>query len=388
MDMKAIEEALGKRDTALAGRLGNIEKLLEDHAKKWDAREDAESRSTSPGKTRAAETEDREHMKVFSEWVRKPRNDETRRKLTEFEMNRKAVSIGTPASGGYAVPEEIGREIEKQQMKLSPVRRLVRVERRSTSDLKEVLDLGGAEGGWSSETGTRNETSTPTLREITPTGGELYAYPKTTEWALDDVFFDVKKWLVDGVSERFAQLEGIAVISGDGSNKPTGMLNTTPVTTADDAVSPRAAAAFQYVLGADNSPATVDMDALKDLVYTLNGGYRSGAAWAMNSTTAGQISKLKTSDMQYLWQPSNQVGQPPMLLGYPVEIWEQMPDPLGGAFPIAFGNFEKAYRLFDRSELRITVDNVTSAGWIKFYVRRRVYGHVYDNNAVKFLKLL
>ena len=60
----------------------------------------------------------------------------------------------------------------------------------------------------------------------------------------------------------------------------------------------------------------------------------------------------------------------------------------GGAFPVAFGNFMKGYNLIDRTEMRITVDPVTSPGFLKFYVRRRVYGHVSNNDAVKFLKLL
>jgi len=38
--------------------------------------------------------------------------------------------------------------------------------------------------------------------------------------------------------------------------------------------------------------------------------------------------------------------------------------------------------------MRITVDPYTTAGTIKFYVRRHVYGMPSNNDAVKFLKLL
>jgi HK97 family phage major capsid protein len=385
-----ILKALGERDKVLDGRLGNIEKLLEEHGKKWDEREELEAKGKNPGRTASSteEREHKEHLKLFDVWLRSPRNTEAQRKLTEFEMNAKTVSIGTPAAGGFAVPEDIGRDIEKLEAKYSPVRSLVRISRAGTSDIKRLIDLGGAEGGWRSETGSVTESNTPQLREIVPTGGEIFAYPQTTNWALEDAFFDVRAWLVESCADRFARLEGSAVISGDGSNKPTGMLNTTPVTTSDAASPKRAAAAYQYILGGDNSPASVDFDALNDLVYTLNAAYRSSATWAMNSVTAGQISKIKDLQGRPLWQPSIAVGQPATLLGYPVAIWEDLPDPNGGAFPVAFGDFNRAYELVDRSDLRITVDEVTTPGRTKFYVRRRVYGAPRNNDAAKFLKLL
>jgi HK97 family phage major capsid protein len=392
LDEQKFAAALAERDKAVLDRLEAIDKKSGDRFDEMQERiEEIEARKSTPGKTGGdGETaESREHMKLFDAWIRKPKHPETNRKLSEFETQAKSVSIATPSAGGYAVPEEIGRRIREMQIKLSPVRRLVNVGRAGTSDIKRLIDIGGAEGGWRSESGSVTETDTPLLREVAPTGGEIYAYPKASNWSLEDVFFDVSKWLVRSCSRRFAQLEGAAVISGDGSNKPTGMLNTTPVTTADDATVKRAAAAYQYILGGDNSPAGPDGDALIDLVYALNSEYRSGAAWAMNSNTVGAIRKLKASGTgDYIFQPSLQAGQPALLLGYPVEVWEQMPDPVGGAFPIAFGNFDEGYELIDRGDLHITVDEVTTPGMTKFYVRRRVYGAPMNNDAVKFLKLL
>jgi HK97 family phage major capsid protein len=40
----------------------------------------------------------------------------------------------------------------------------------------------------------------------------------------------------------------------------------------------------------------------------------------------------------------------------------------------------------DRVGLRITRDNVTNVGFVRFYVRRREGGIVLNNNAIKFLK--
>ena len=159
----------------------------------------------------------------------------------------KDVTIGTPAAGGYAVPEEIAREIEELERKFSPVRSLVKVVQVGSSDYKELVSIGGASSGWVGETGSRTATTTSQLRERAPTHGELYAYPQASEWSLDDIFFNVEAWLAEEVAESFAINEGDAVIRGNGTSKPTGMLNTTPVTTADFASPLRNAAAYQYI---------------------------------------------------------------------------------------------------------------------------------------------
>ena len=346
--------------------------------------EQIEDKGSRPGRT--SNPQDEEHKELFEAWMRRPRDHQVNERLSNFQ-SAKAVTIATPADGGYAVPEEIGRQIEAKVLKLSPVRRLVKVSRAGTSDIKRLVDLRGAEGGWRSETGAANETGTPSLREVTPTGGELYAYPKVSNWSLEDIFFDVAGWLSDSVAEKFAQLEGQAVLTGNGSNTLTGMLNSTPTAVSDEAAT-RAAAVYEYILSGDNSPAAVDADSLIDLVYKVNAAYRNGAVFVMNSTTAGAVRKLKDSTSGlYTWQPGLVAGQPNLLLGYPVEIWEDLDDVLGGQHPVAFGNFGRAYELIDRSAITITVDPYTTPGYTKFYTRKRVYGHPLNNDAVKFLKV-
>lgn len=393
----ALKKGDESRATELNQKLAKIETTISEASKSKkeieteqnllrERLEDLESRARTPGKTAEQKAADDYKTKLF-EWIRHKGNSPMIEQQLH-DMMRKDVTIASAAGGGYAVPEEISREIGRLQEKFSPVRRLVKVVQVGTSDYKELIDINGATAGWVGETGSRSATNTPQLREVAPTHGELYAYPQVSEWSLDDIFFNVETWLTDAVARAFAIAEGSAVISGNGTNKPTGMLNTTPVTTADDASPKRAAAAYQYVLGADNSPASVDADALIDLMYALNSMYRANATWIMNSVTTGQVRKLKDTTNQYLWQPSLQAGQPDLILGKPVETWEQLSDPLGGAFPLAFGDFRQGYLLTERTGLRITRDNVTNVGYVRFYVRRREGGIVLNNDAVKWLKLL
>ena len=35
--------------------------------------------------------------------------------------------------------------------------------------------------------------------------GELYAYPKVSEWSLDDIFFDVEEWLKEEATSSMSR---------------------------------------------------------------------------------------------------------------------------------------------------------------------------------------
>jgi len=396
--VKAIEAGNESEAKELGFKLGKIEESVTkftDIKKALDVEmdlnrerlEELEAKASQPGKT-AQEKSHEAYKETFVDWVRSKGNSPLDEQKLQ-DLAKKDITIGTGSAGGFAVPEEIAREIERLEQKFSPVRRLVKVVRAGTSDYKEIVNIRGTTSGWVGETGTRTATATPSLREITPTFGELYAYPQVSEWALDDMFFSVENWLAEEVAQEFAVQEGTAVISGNGTNKPTGMTNTTP-TAADDFASPlRAAAVYEFVASLGNdSPvvAEINSDPLIDLIYTLNSAYRSGSTWVMNSNTTASVRKLKDTTGQYLWQPSLQSGQPDMLLGYPIETWEQMADIATNAFPVAFGNFRRGYLLADRVGLRITRDNVTNVGHVRFYVRRREGGIVLNNDAIKWLR--
>jgi HK97 family phage major capsid protein len=129
-------------------------------------------------------------------------------------------------------------------------------------------------------------------------------------------------------------------------------------------------------------------DSLVDVYYALNSAYRARSTWVMNSLTAAAVRKLKDSQGQYVWQQGLIAGQPDLLLGRPVAIWENMPNVGANNFPVALGDWQRAYVLCDRTTIRITTDNVTTPGRVKFYVRRREGGHVLDNHAAKFLQTL
>lgn len=393
---KDLGDKLGRIEVDL-NALTDAKKKLDEEAKADRERlEELEARADRPGGPALSKQAD-EYKQAFEGWVRSggtsQEHGQKMSSLARAAAERKDVTIGTPAQGGYAVPEQISREIEKLELEMSPVRRLVKVTKVGTSDYKSLVNLGGASAAWAAETDTRTATGTDQFREVQPSWGELYAYPLVSRFSLEDMFFNVASWITEAVSEQFAIAEGQAVISGNGTSKPTGMLNTTPVTTADHASPLRAPAAYQYIAcdtDTDGSPATPGLrgDSLLELVYTLNKKYRPGSSWVMNSLTTAAVRKLKDSDGVYLWRPGLEAGEPDRLLGYAHETWEDMPDVAANAFPVGFGNFKRAYEMIDIHGLTMVRDEVTRPGYVKFYIARRVGGKPTNNDALKFLRTI
>jgi len=335
-----------------------------------------------------------EYKEAWVSWIRNkgqsPSDEQKLQTLLKEMVIKGDVTIGTGSAGGFAVPKVVSDQIERLEKRFSPVRDLVKVVNTGTSDYRELVNirqspLSSALSGWVGETGSRPATATPSLREVVSTNGELYAYPQVSEWSLDDIFFDVEAWLAEEVAQEFALQEGAAVISGNGTSKPTGMINSAPTSVADFASPIRAAAVYQFIASAA-SPDAILPDSLITLVYTLAQQYRARATFTFNSATAGAIRKLKDTTNQYLWQPGLAAGEPDRLLGFPTAVWEQMQDVGANTHPVAFGDFRRAYVLTQRVGLRMTRDNVTNIGFVRFYIRRREGGIVLNNDAIKFLK--
>lgn len=337
-----------------------------------------------------------EYRDVFIDMVRAGLEDpQLKTQIRELETKYrevKDVTIGSGAAGGYALPEEISRSVDKMLLKLSPITQYVKNVTVGTQDYKELVSVNSATYAWSTETGTRNATNSPELRERTPTWGELYAYPKASNWSLRDLFFNVEQFLIDNISEGFSVGLASAIWNGDGSGKPTGFINTAPATNDDYGSPERAHSSFEYIpITTPSSPQTtsgITADSIIDLVYALNPRYRANARFAMNTLTQAHVRKFKDTQGQYLWQPSIQAGQPDRLLGYEVFTWENMGGPkTSNEYPVAFGDFNKGYTLTMRNDMEILRDPYTTKGYTAFYVSRRFGGIVTNNSAIKMLKV-
>ena len=74
--------------------------------------------------------------------------------------------------------------------------------------------------------------TSPTLDQLSFPAMEIYAMPAATATLLEDAAVNIDQWLAAEVEQAFAQQEGTAFVTGDGSNKPKGFLSYTTVAEA------------------------------------------------------------------------------------------------------------------------------------------------------------
>lgn len=298
-------------------------------------------------------------------------------------LELKAGLSSGPSSGGYVVPPETERAIERRLMAGSPMREIATVRTVGSGVFRKPVSTAGVEAGWVAETAARPETDPATLALLEFPSADLYACPAATQSLLDDALIDLDEWLAAEVEDAFSAQETEAFVNGDGTNKPRGFLDYDLVEDGDQEwgeigyVASGAAGAF---------PVSNPTDRLIDLIYAPRALYRPNARFVMNRRTVGTVRKFKDGDGNYIWQPAQRPGDTASLLGYPVTEIETMPDIGADAAAIAFGDFQRGYLIVDRAGVRVLRDPYSAKPYVLFYTTKRVGGGVQNFDALKVMK--
>lgn len=298
------------------------------------------------------------------------------------------LQISTDDQGGYALPEELRQEIIRLEKEISPLRSVVSVRSAATTDVKQLVSVGDAASGWVGETSARAQTDSPELAQRTATFGEVYARPRVYQHMLEDAFFGVEEWLAGEVARQFAEVEGVAFLSGNGTNKPVGILNG--LTLSADGAANDVTGAYQVlnsdVDGALGADAAAIIDFLRTVVLSVKTGYLPNAKWMMNRSTHNVLVGLKDANgIPYINRDvAEAAGE--RLFGHNIVINEDMdsiPAVTADAAPILFGDFSRAFQIVDRVGVSMLRDPYTNPGSVMFYTRKRTGSMVLDASALK-----
>ena len=303
-----------------------------------------------------------EFKQAFDSYCRKGAD-----KLSPEEV--KALAVSNDSTGGYLAPPEYVRELLKTVTEISPIRSIARVRSTGQRSIQVPKRTGQFAAQWVSESGTRSETSgyTVGLEEIPC--HEHYALVDISEQDLEDTVFDLESEMQSEFAEQFAKAEGTAFVSGNAVGKPEGILTASGV---------------GEVVSGNGTALTAD--GLLSLVHSIKAEYSSSGRFVFNRSTLADIRKLKDTAGQYVFQAgmSLQSGVPNTILGYPYVEATDMPDVGAGAFPIVFGDFNRAYMIVDRVAMAVLRDPYTqaSSGNVRYLARRRVGGQVVQAEAI------
>lgn len=284
---------------------------------------------------------------------------------------RNALTIGTDSEGGYLVPDEFERTLIEALEEENIMRQLAKVITTSSGDKKIPVVASKGTAAWVDEEGVIPEDD-DAFGQVSIGAYKVATMIKVSEELLNDSIFNLESYIAKEFARRIGAKEEEAFLVGDGSGKPTGIFDDT----------------HGGEIGVTTSTASLKMDEIFDLFYSLKSSYRKRATFITNDATVKEIRKLKDGQGQYLWQPSVKAGEPDTILNRPVKTSAYAPTIEPGAKVIAFGDFgyywiaDRQGRAFQRlSEL------YAATGQVGFRATQRVDGKLILKEAVKILKM-
>lgn len=284
---------------------------------------------------------------------------------------RNALQIGTDTEGGYLVPDEFEHTLIEALEEENIFRGLANTIQTSSGDRKIPIVATKGTASWVDEEGAIPE-SDDSFSQVSIGAYKLATMIKVSEELLNDSVFNLESYIATEFGRRIGNKEEEAFFTGNGTGKPTGILDTTG----------------GGQLGKTTSGATsISFDEIMDLFYSLKSPYRKNATFLMNDSTVKAIRKLKDGNGQYIWQPSMTAGTPDTILNRPVLTSAYMPEIASGNKTVVFGDF-KYYWIADRQGRSFKRLNELFAvtGQIGFVATQRVDGKLILPEAVKYLQ--
>ena len=293
-----------------------------------------------------------------------------RAKTMPYEIHN-ALKIGEDDHGGYLAPDEFERTLVEALEEQNIFRQFAHVITTSSGDRKIPVVASKGTASWIDEEAAFPE-SDDTFGMLSIGAFKLATTIKVSDELLHDSVFDVASYIAKEFARRIGAAEEEAFFTGNGTGRPTGILNATGGAET----------------GVTSAGANISFDDVIDLYYSLRSPYRRNAVFMMNDSTVRALRKLKNGSGDYLWQPSVTADTPDTILNRPVYTSSYMPTVAAGAKSILFGDMSY-YWIADREGRTFQRLNELYAptGQVGFLSFERVDGKLILPEAAKVLQM-
>ena len=244
----------------------------------------------------------------------------------DVERGSRDLTVATATAGGHTVPETFVGRLYEFLTERSAIRQTNATVLTTQSGEKMLIPKVTGQGSAAlvSEA-TALAESDPAFNQV-----ELDAYKygqliQLSSELIADTGVNLLDFIARDAGRALGEATGTHYVTGDGSSKPTGVLEDTTLGVTAAAV------------------ATMTADEVIDLYFSVIAPYRRNAYWLLNDATLAILRKLKDADDQYLWEPSLRNGVPDRILGRPVVTDHNVAAPAAGAISAAFGDFSGYY---------------------------------------------
>lgn len=322
-------------------------------------------------------------QKAFNVFLRKSFKDMT---VDEAQAVRNTMSTTTGSQGGFSVQSTVANELIDLLKSYGYMRK---VASQITTAQGNPLSYPTSDG--TSETGewiAQNTTATaadPTFGTVAlnvfKASSKVVAVPIEL---LQDSQIDIQAMVFRRLADRIGRVSNTGYTIGGGSTDPNGLVTASGV----------------GKIGTTGQTLTVIYDDLVDIIDSLDAAYLDipvsvpempniAPGWMFSQTMRRVVRKIKDTAGRPIWTPNYDEGMsskmPDMLLGYPVNINNDMPVPAANAKSMAFGNLHR-YLIRDAMEMtmfRFDDSAYLKLGQIGFLAWARTGGNLMDINSVK-----
>lgn len=320
----------------------------------------------------------RDHTEAF--WTFAARgvaalNGEQRAALERFDQEQRAMGVITGVGGGYAAPDGFWSKVT-ETMKFYGGMMQVGVEAINTPNGNPLPwptnDDTSNTGSWVAE-----NTDAGTATDLSFGAKTLYAHGLSSSILKVSLAYlqDVdpvagEAFITRKLGERMGRTLNTALTTGNGVNKPYGIINglSTGKTTA--------------------SPTAITAPEIIDLQHSVDVAYRTNARFMLHDLILAAIRKLVDTTGQPIFQVDFRSGTPATLLGNQFVLNNDMDSAVTtGKKTIAFGDFQACYamRTVTGGQLRRLEERYAEFGQVGFISFGRYDGLVQDASAVKLL---
>jgi HK97 family phage major capsid protein len=329
---------------------------------------------SSWGKRRAKGEGARAIRAVNAAWLRGHLPQDLQMKLAAHVRN--TMSTTTTTEGGYTVPSLISSEIVDSLKDFSGMRQVAEVFK---TDAGNPLSYPSSDG--TAETGELiAENTTATGADIVFGTVSLNTFKYSSKIIaipfelLQDTTIDMEGLVRRRIAQRIGRITNTHFTTGTGTGQPRGVI----------------VGAGTGKTGLTGQTLTVIFDDLVDVIRSVDVAYRQGGQckWMMRDASMGIVNKLKDTAGRPIFIPGwDGLGKaaPDSILGYPVQINNDVAAMAANAKSIAFGDFSY-YKIRDAMGLtlfRFTDSAYAKLGQVGFLAWQRSGGNLVDTGAVK-----
>lgn len=225
-------------------------------------------------------------------------------------------------------------------------------------------------------------TKKDTFGRVTIMVADLFSILNFTDNLEMDSAINLVTQLFSKAAEDFTITESAEFVSGDGVEEMKGVLTYADGTGFDKVERTQSGTTLK-----------LDWDDIFNVIYSLESNYWSGSTMFANRLTMRVIRKLKDAEGRYLWEFSQQAGQPAMVAGFPIMEMPELAAPdasdnyVQGDEPIIFGDIRRGYQIVDRLGITTTRDNLTQYPDIVYKMKKRSGGGLKLGETIKTLQI-